>query len=108
MEESMSQLSCAQKHYIQGITILSPRLQNMNVMFKRPADDLLTTIPECSNEPPQTQVTQLQEMIEDMKGSGRARELETNHLLDFYQEKVQSLEENCRKEIERNNHLKKK
>ena len=31
MEESLSQLSCAQKHYIQGITILSPRLQNMNV-----------------------------------------------------------------------------
>ena len=59
MEESLSQLSCAQKHYIQGITILSPRLQNMNVMFKRPADDLLTTIPECSNEPLHMQVTQL-------------------------------------------------
>ena len=47
-------------------------------------------------------------MIEDIKGYGRARELETNHLLDFYQEKVQSLEENCRKEIERNNHMKEK
>ena len=69
----------------------------MNVMFKRPADDLLSTIPEYFNEPLQTQVTQLQETIEDMKGYGRARELETNHLLDFYEEKVQSLEENHRK-----------
>ena len=77
-------------------------------MFKRPADDLLTTIPECSNEPLQMKVTQLQETIEDMKGYGRARELETNYLLDFYEENVQSLEENRRKEIERNNQMKEK
>ena len=49
IEESLTELSCAQQHYIRGITILSPRLENMNLMFKRPADDLLTTTPETSS-----------------------------------------------------------
>ena len=31
-----------------------------------------------------------------------------NHLLDFYEEKVQILEEDCRKKIERNNEMKEK
>ena len=43
-----------------------------------------------------------------MKGYGRARELETNHLFDIYEEKSKSLEEDCRKEIARKNKMKEK